>query len=212
MKVFVAGGTGRVGRELTRQLVEAGHDVVAASRHAETLEASGHVTPMPFDFHDGVDTIAGKLDGVDAIVFTAGSRSRDLLQTDAFGPVKLATAAAKAGVRRYVQLSSIYALEPERWAGEPSLRSITDYNIAKYFADRWLLDHSGLDLTIVQPSVLKEEPGTGRIELDPEHDGANPIPDVARVLMEVIGRRNTYGKVIRLRGGDEPIGEALARV
>lgn len=212
MKVFVAGGTGRVGRELTRQLVEAGHDVVAASRHADAIEPTAHVTPMPFDFHDDVDVIAGKLEGVDAIVFVAGSRSKDLLQTDAFGPVKLATAAAKAGVRRYVQLSSLFALQPERWVDEPSLASIVNYDIAKYFADRWLLDHADLDLTIVQPSVLKEEPGTGRIELDPEHDGANPIPDVARVLMEVIGRENTYGKVIVMRGGDEPIADALARV
>ena len=123
--------------------------------------------------------------------------------------MKLAKAAAKAGVRRFILLSSIFALEPQRWAEEPSLAGITNYNIAKFFADQWLVSQSGLDYTIVQPTVLTEEPGTGRIETDPPHDGRNPIPDVAAVLTEVLDRPNTVGKVIKLRGGDTPIGEAL---
>ncbi len=117
-----------------------------------------------------------------------------------------------AGVRRFVMLSSIFAMRPEKWPEEPSLASITNYNIAKFFADEWLANRSGLDWTIAQASVLKEEPGTGRIELDPEHDGENPIPDVARVLAEVLGRKNTVGKVVMMHSGDTPIGEALAGV
>ena len=36
------------------------------------------------------------------------------------------------------------------------------------------------------------------IELDPEHDGSNPIPDVAEVLVSVLERENTFKKVIIL--------------
>lgn len=212
MKIFVAGATGRVGRDLVERLAGTGHEVVAASRHASEAELPADVTLCPFDFHSDVDEMATALSGCDAVYFVAGSRGKDLLQTDAFGAVKLMMAAKRVGADRFVLLSSIFAMKPERWAEEPSLASITDYNIAKFFADEYLVNISGLKWTIVQPSVLKEEPGTGMVELDPEHDGSNPIPDVAAVLASVIDRPNTIGKVIMMRSGDTPIAEALAEV
>ena len=212
MKVFVAGATGRVGQELVRELIDSGHEVVAASRHAEEAEWPDGAMPCSFDLHDGVEAMVDALEGCDAICFVAGSRGKDLLQIDAFGAIKLMMAAAKARVRRFVMLSSIFSMQPERWAEEPSLAGITDYNIAKFFADEHLVNASELKWTIVQPSVLKEEPATGRIEIDPAHDGTNPIPDVAAVLASVLDRPNTIGKIIMMRSGDTPIDEALAAV
>lgn len=109
-------------------------------------------------------------------------------------------------------LSSIFALEPEKWSEENSLKNITNYNIAKFFADNYLVTNTDLDYTIIQPSVLKEEEGTGKIEFAPEHGGSNPIPDVAKVLFSVLTRENTFKKVIKMRGGDTPIAEALAQL
>lgn len=43
------------------------------------------------------------------------------------------------------------------------------------------------------------------IELDPEHDGSNPIPDVAEVLVSVLERENTFKKVIKMRSGETPM-------
>lgn len=212
MKVFVAGASGRVGKELTADLVKAGHQVVAASRHAREVEWPAGVIPCAFDFHEDVEEMAKKLAGCDAVYFVAGSRGKDLLQTDAFGAVKLMKAAKEAAVDRFVMLSSIFSMQPERWAQEPSLAGITNYNIAKFFADEYLVNVSGLEWTIVQPSVLKEQPATGKIEIDPEHDGSNPIPDVAAVLAAVLERPNTVGKVIMMKSGSVPIDEALARV
>lgn len=212
MKVFIAGATGRIGRELIKNLTGAGHEVVAASRHANEAEWPEGVTPCPFDFHCSADEMAAALEGVDAVYFVAGSRGKDLLQTDAFGAVKLMMAAKKAGVNRFVMLSSIFSMQPERWAEEPSLANITDYNIAKFFADEYLVNISGLQWTIVQPSVLKEEPATGKIEINPAHDGSNPIPDVAAVLAGVLDHPNTVGKVIMMKSGSTPIREALSVV
>lgn len=212
MKVFVAGASGRVGKELTNDLIEAGHEVVAASRHAVQDEWPKGVTPCMLDFHEEASEMAAKLAGCDAVYFVAGSRGKDLLQTDAFGAVKLMMAAKQAGADRFVMLSSIFSMQPERWAQEPSLAGITNYNIAKFFADEYLANISGLRWTIVQPSVLKEEPGTGKIEVDPAHDGSNPIPDVAAVLAGVLDRPNTVGKVIMMRSGDTPIADALSAV
>ncbi len=91
------------------------------------------------------------------------------------GAVKLIEAAKKAGIRRFVLLSSVFADEPEKW-GDPALAGITDYNIAKFFADQWLVRDSGLDYTIVQPGNLLDEPGRRRRHTRPRgrEQGATP--------------------------------------
>lgn len=209
MKIFVAGGSGRVAAAVISELTKRGHEVYAGSRHKDSIPKEDQVTPVEFDLHVDVNEMSEKIKGMDAVYFLAGSRGKDLLQTDAFGAVKLMQASEKTGVKRFIMLSSIFALEPEKWKDEPSLASIIDYDIAKFFADEWLISRTDLDYTIVAPSVLKEESGTGRIEIDPEHAGTNPIPDVAAVLAGVLEKPNTYKKVIKLRGGDTPIEEAL---
>ena len=82
---------------------------------------------------------------MDAVYFLAGSRGKDLLQTDAFGAVKLMQACEQVEVKRFVILSSIFALEPEKWAEEKSLQNITNYNIAKFFANNYLVTNDKLD-------------------------------------------------------------------
>ncbi len=211
MKVFVAGASGRVGAQLVKDLVAQGHEVVAASRHPEAL-AADHVQPLVFDFHKEASQMEADIAGCDVVYFVAGSRGKDLLQTDAFGAVKLMQACEAVGIKRYIMLSSLFTLEPERWAQEPGLAEITDYNIAKMFADEWLIHNTTLDYTIVQASLLTEEAPTGKISISPQHEAHNPIPDVAQVLADVLPLKNTYGKVIMMTSGDTPIEEALATV
>jgi len=210
MKVFVAGASGRVGQEVVMRLAARGYEVLAASRSAESRQWPAGVVGRNLDFHADVETLSEQVRGSYAVVFTAGSRGKDLLQTDAFGAVKLMKAAAAVGANRFIMLSSLFSLQPEKWEYEESLKRITDYNIAKFFADEWLTRLSGLDWTLVRPSVLKDEPGTGRIELYPEHDGSIPIPDVAEVLVSTLEMPSTVGQVLDMCRGSEPIAEALS--
>lgn len=212
MKIFIAGATGRVAKCVIENLTADGHTVYCGSRHADSLTETGLINPVNFDLHFSKNEMAEIIKCMDAVYFLAGSRGKDLLQTDAFGAVKLMQACETVGVKRFVILSSIFALEPEKWAGEESLKNITNYNIAKFFADNYLVTNTKLDYTIVQPSVLKEEEGTGKIEINSEHDGSNPIPDVAKVLSSVLTMENTYKKVIKMRSGDTPIAEALKNI
>lgn len=212
MKVFIAGATGRVAKFVIQNLIERGHTVYCGSRHPEAIEETENRKSVFFDLHAEKTEMKKIISDCDAVYFLAGSRGKDLLQTDAFGAVKLMQASEECGIKRFIILSSIFAMEPEKWAEEQSLASITNYNIAKFFADEWLVNNTDLDYTIIQPSVLKEEAGTGRIEINPEHDGANPIPDVALVLAEVLELKNTYKKVIKMRGGDTPIEKALQSI
>ena len=212
-KVFVAGGSGRVATDLIKDLVADGHEVIAGARHPEKIVELAGVTPVTLDLHGDVAKIASLMAGADAVYFVAGSRGReDLLQTDAMGAVKTMQAAERAGIKRYIMLSSMYALQPDKWADYPALAAITDYNIAKFFADNYLVHDTDLDYTIVQPATLTEEAATGKVTFGEGDDTTNPIPDVARVLATVLANDNTIGKVILMRSGDTPIAAAVKEV
>lgn len=211
-KVFVAGGSGRVATELIKNLVNNGNEVVAGARHPENVIKLDNVTPVDLDLHVPVTEIAKLMNGSDAVYFVAGSRGKDLLQTDAMGAVKTMQAAEQNGIKRYIMLSSMYALQPEMWAKYEALAAITDYNIAKFFADNYLIHNTNLDYTIVQPATLTEKPATNKVTLGEGDDTTNTIPDVAKVLADTLKYDNTIGHVIMMRNGDTPIDDALQSI
>lgn len=96
-------------------------------------------------------------------------------------------------------LSALYSLTPAKWPV-----SLTDYYIAKFFADNYLVNQTDLDYTIVQPGSLVEEPPTGLVAKK-EALGAIPIGDVAAVLVAVVDKVQTYGQAIPVIAGDQPI-------
>ncbi|WP_302117467.1 NAD(P)H-binding protein [uncultured Limosilactobacillus sp.] len=201
MKVFIAGASGRVGTKLTHNLIQDGHEVVAGARNIEKVVKNGHVTPVKFDLHESVAEMAQAVGKVDAIYFTAGSGAKDLLQTDAFGAVKLMQAAAQNGITRFIMLSALFSLEPNKWRTVKGLDGLTDYNIAKFFADNYLT-YTALDYTILQPTVMTDKSGTGKITVD----------DVAKTLSEILKYQNTKRKIIKMREGSTPIDEALSQI
>lgn len=213
MQVLVAGATGRVGKAVIKRLVDEGYDVIAAARRENAVEVVDpeHVTVQHLDFHDLLAKIEDEIGHPDAVIFVAGSRGKDLLQTDLNGAVKLMKAAEANGVKRYVQLSSAFALDQDKWAEIPSLASIIDYDIAKYFSDEWLIHNTNLDYTIIQPGNLMEKPATGKTSFTPE-GGKNSIDDVAQVLVDSLKYDNTIHQVIIMHDGDTPIDEALSKV
>ena len=202
MKIFVAGSTGRVATELLKKLSAKNYQVIAGARRPEAVVELPNVTPQKMDLHASVDDITGLLKGVDAVVFTAGSRGKDLLQTDAYGAVKLMQAAKKAGITRFVMLSALYSLTPDKWPD-----NLTDYYIAKFFADNYLVNQSGLDYTIVQPGNLLEEAGQGRITLGDKGFTAISIEDVASVLAEIVDKPSTFKRVIAINPGSIAISQ-----
>lgn len=211
MKVFIAGAAGRVGSALTKDLVANGHQVVAGVHNTSKIVDNPAVSAIKLDLQAPINELVKLLDGIDAVYFTAGSRGKNLLQIDAFGAVKLMIATQKAGIKRFILLSSIFADKPEKWS-DPYLKDITNYNIAKFFADEWLINNTDLDYTIVQPGNLLEEPATGKVTFNVNHSQPNSLNDVAQVMANVLDKPNTYKKIIRMTNGSTPIDDAIAEV
>ena len=208
MKVFIAGATGRVAHELILRLSKKGYEVVAGARVPEKVQID-NVKAVHLDLCASAKELADVIRGFDAVYFVAGSRGKNLLQVDAFGAVKLMQACEINGIKRFILLSSIFADEPEKWV-DPALVNIMDYNIAKFFADQWLIRNTNLDYTIIQPGNLQEIKASGKVNLHVEEKSVpNAIGNVAMVLAEVLEASNTFGKIIKMSDGNEDISTAV---
>ncbi|AXQ78765.1 SDR family oxidoreductase [Streptococcus chenjunshii] len=212
MKVFVVGANGRVAESLLKELIKKGHQVFAGARSPEKVIQDDRIQTVSFDLHAELAELSAKLSGMDAVYFAAGSRGKDLLQTDAFGAVKVMQAAEKAGIKRFIMLSSILSTEPEKWQAA-GIDRLKNYIIAKFFADEWLIHNTELDYTILQPGNLVEaESGSGLVDFTVEAMGQNSIPNVAEVLAEVLDKPNTFKKVIPMADGQTPIAQAVEQL
>lgn len=208
MKVLVVGANGRVGSYLVDKLVEKGHFVYAGTRRDNLTSNSSNVRYVHVDLLASPEVIAENIHDAEAIFFVAGSRGKDLLKIDLNGAVNVMRAAESKKIKRFIMLSSVFSLEPDKW-GQAFLKDLTNYNIAKHFADHWLINNTKLDYTILQPGALKEEPGSGSIDVNIDHPGENAIENVVDTLVQSLQDPNTIGKVITMRDGKTPIADAL---
>ncbi|MEH7036054.1 MULTISPECIES: NAD(P)H-binding protein [Priestia] len=208
MKVLVVGANGRVGSHLVNKLVENEHFVYAGTRKDNLTSTSNNARYVHIDLLASPDVIAENMHDAEAIFFVAGSRGKDLLQVDLNGAVNVMRAAESKNIKRFIMLSSVFSLEPDKW-DQAFLKDLTNYNIAKHFADHWLIHNTKLDYTIVQPGVLKEQPGSGKINVNIDYPGENAIENVVDTLVQSLRDPNTIGKVITMSDGKTPIADAL---
>ncbi len=212
MKIAIAGGHGNIGQRLISQLVEAGDEVCSIDRnpaHASDIEALG-AEPRTCDLESAeVDEVATAIDGVDAVVFAAGAGAgsgAERKQTmDYGGAAKLIKAAQRAGVCRYVIVSSIGA--DAEAVGDDDFSA---YLRAKGRADAELAS-SGLDYTIIRPGRLTDDPGSGGVEVGTDIEGGEiSRDDVAAVVNAALHSPDTIGKKFVLVAGEKSIEEALS--
>lgn len=213
MKILVVGASGRVGRDLVKQLLADDHQVIGTTRQKEKLFDNDNYTQLDLDITASKESIEKQLDqDIEAVYFVAGSGGKNVLEVDLHGAVKTMQAAQDKGIKRYIMLSSVFSLETEKWDENPGIADLKEYYISKHYADHWLVNNSSLDYTIVQPGALKERAGTGKITINDASSGENAIEDVATTLAAVLTADNTIGKVFNLHNGDIDINEAVATV
>ena len=212
MTVAVIGANGGIGRRLLPRLADAGHDPIGIVRSEKQFDAirDRNAEPRLGDL-ESRQLSGAALDGADAVVFTAGAGGSTgwdkTILVDLWGAERAIRACEAQGIDRFVMISSRGADDPERRQGP-----IKPYIVAKHVADR-TLQQSSLDETILRPTRLTDEEGTGRVaayfEEDPET--GNPIPraDVAQAVVECLDHGAIIGHAITLYGGEMPIGGAL---
>jgi len=124
-RTLVTGATGFVGSHVAAAWVDAGYDVrctVRATSDTRWLEGLD-VESMEWDVRDS-DGLKAALRDIDTVVHVAGvtraPRRPDYFEVNATGSARLAEAAAKAGVSRFVLVSSLAARGPDGGDGPVS--------------------------------------------------------------------------------------------
>ena len=220
MRIVLAGAHGQVARRLGLLLSGRGDTVVGIVRnpdHAAELTADG-VDPVVLDLETAsVGDVAAVVSGADAVIFAAGAGPRSGSArkdtVDRGSAVLLADAAERAGVRRYLLISSMGVDAVADGATPTNLDEVfVAYLRAKLTAEQDLLARPALNTIVVRPGGLTDDPGTGRVTLARRVDrGSVPRDDVAAVLLAFLDAPRD-GVVVELIGGTTPIEQAVAAV
>lgn len=169
MKTLITGASGFVGQALYAALTAHQYDVIAAVRSDTHINCCksltvGHIdgqTAWAFSLHD-VDVVVH----LAARVHVMNDRSVDPLaefrKVNVDGTLNLARQAAKAGVKRFIFISSVKVNGEHTEAGKPFNEDATPnpqdaYGISKHEAEQGLLkiaQETGMDVVIIRPPLV----------------------------------------------------------
>jgi len=214
MRVVIAGGHGKIALLLERLMAGRGDQAVGLIRNpaqaADVQKAGAEAVACDLEAASAGD-VALLLSGAGAVVFAAGAGPGSGVprkdSVDRGASVLMADAAERAGVRRFVQISTMGAGQPPRpgtdevWAA---------YITAKTAAEDDLRSRD-LDWTILRPGRLTDTPATGRVRLaaPPVPRGGVPRADVAAVIAALLDEPGTRHQTLELVGGDTPVVAAV---
>jgi nucleoside-diphosphate-sugar epimerase len=193
MRVLVTGATGFVGSHLIPALVADGHDVFAAVRSAERLEAGPGITPVECDLAGQVE--ARSLPEVEAIVHLAQANVRfpdgaaELYRVNTASTQALLDHGRRVGASRFVLTSSgsVYGFGPRPFAESDPVSPHDFYALTKIHSEQLVAAYRDeFATTSVLRLFAPYGPGqTGRL-----------IPSLAQ--------RVRQGNAVTLNGGGQP--------
>ena len=167
MKCFVTGGTGFVGANLIRLLLQQGYEVRALVRHSSSLD---NLKSLDIEIVEGdlnSSNLTQQMSGCQVLFHVAAQYSlwqadSDLLyRSNVLGTRNILACAREAGIDRTVYTSSVAAIgvKPDGVADEtyqsPVDKLVGDYKKSKYYAEQEAVKavRQGQDIVIVNPST-----------------------------------------------------------
>ncbi len=219
MRVLVTGATGFIGSRLVPELVRAGHEVRAMTRHPDDYDGEG--TPVRGDVDDP-GSLAEAMTGCDAVVYLVHAIGRDDVGThDVQVARDLGLGAAAVGVRQIVYLGGLGDEDGGADADGLSehLQSRRDVESA--------LSAAGVPTTVLRAALVLGEGSLSWeilkqlveklpvLPVGPWRDvKVQPIgvADAVAYLVGVLGREEAHGQVYEIGGPDVmTYGELLER-
>ncbi len=167
MKAFVTGGTGFVGANLVRLLLQQGYEVRALVRNSSSLDnlKSLDLEIVTGDLNSG--ELSQQMSGCQVLFHVAAQYSlwqadRELLyRNNVLGTRNILKCAQEAGIERTVYTSSVAAIGvkqngiADETYQSPVDKLIGDYKKSKYYAEQEAIKavQQGQDIVIVNPST-----------------------------------------------------------
>lgn len=216
MKVFVAGGTGYIGRNVIERLIKDGHKVRALVRKGSEVKlgTGKNIDVINGDISDPA-SLHGTLDNCEAVVYIIGiirefpSKGITFELAHVGGVRNIYERALRAGVKRWIQISA-NGVKPDTPDG---------YIRTKYRAEEFIKAQN-INCTILRPSIvfgnetgditnfittikdiLTRFPlivpviGNGKYKLQPVH-----IDDLATALSMILDKPSTFNRTYSLCG------------
>lgn len=202
MRIVVLGASGRTGREVVTQAVEAGDEVVAVARAGSDVPAGATVVRAGFDDPAALD---GAVRGADVVVSALGGRGRGPTTVCADGVTAALAAMGRTGVRRLVVVSAS-GLPGEgddaavRWLVKPILQRVFRHPYADMARMEEIVRAGEVDWTIVRPPRLTDGPATGtyRRALDRHLPRGHRVAraDLAAELLRLAREGDAVGRLV----------------
>ena len=202
--VLVTGASGFVGSHLSRKLTEAGHRVLAMTRHPDSYTGAGE--PVYGDVADA-SSLREAMDGAHAAYYLVHSlESADFEEKDAEAARNFGRAAADAGLEQIIYLGGLGVDDGELSAHLRSRRQVEK-----------LLPEAGVPVTVLRAAVVI---GHGGISWEITRQLVDHLPmmltpawvntrtqpialtDVLRYLVGVLGVPQARGRTFEIGGPD----------
>ncbi len=199
--IFLAGASRGVGREIAKCLTAQNLQVKALLRNDSAvaeLEAIGVKTVMGDALN--VSDVEGAMLGeqpIHTVISTIGGLPSEGERADFLGNKNLIDAAVKAGVQRFILVSSIGTGNSAGALPPQALATLGPVLVEKDKAEQHLIA-SGLTYTIIRPGGLKSEPATGNgiLTEDPRIVGTIHRPDVAQLVCQCLNSQLSHNKTL----------------
>eukprot|EP00250_Pteridium_aquilinum_P001317 c11526_g1_i1 orf=98-1051(+) len=194
--VLVVGGGG-TGMEVMRALAKAGSWVTVFQRgekYRKEVEGLGAMLAIGDVMDSSTIEKALRSNTFDAVVCTVGGGIKNT-EVDKDGCINVMRAAKKAGVKRFILVSSIGVGDSVKAINEQTLQVLKLVLEAKFGAEEELKS-CGLSYTIMRPGGLLSEPASGKgiLTEDPSVLGLISRADVALLVMKILFRKEAEFK------------------
>ncbi|MGA7932337.1 MAG: SDR family oxidoreductase [Kovacikia sp.] len=199
--IFLAGASRGVGREIARCLIAQKFKVKALIRSEAArldLEALGVTVVTGDALNPEAMEQAFLGEPIDAVISTVGGKPTDGERADFKGNQNLIDAAVKAGVKKFILVSSIGSGNSAPALPLQALETLGSVLAEKEQAENHLIA-SGLAYTIIRPGGLKSEPpprGGGLLTENPLIAGTINRTDVAELTCRCLTSEKATNKIL----------------